>query len=105
MRDQRPEPDQPFFRTLPSTTKSKLQFKTGDFCTLYYAYLVSVRYDVTGSIELQFPSTKVVIEGRHLLPLYEALSDQAVALIREADRESPGSGIALPRSVAVTSLA
>ena len=66
----------------------ELKFKTGDSCTLYYPYLLRSRLDVTGSIDLQFSTDKVVIEGRHLQALYDTLRDKAVKWIREADWES-----------------
>jgi len=50
-----------------------------------------VHYDVTGSIELQFSSAKVVIDGEQLKSLYDALKEQIVVSIREADLESERS--------------
>jgi len=86
----------------------ELKFKTGDSCTLYYPYLLRSRLDVTGSIDLQFSTDKVVIEGRHLQKLYDTLRDKAVKWIREAewddaryhDDEEP-----LVRSIVVTPVA
>jgi hypothetical protein len=87
----------------------ELKFKTGDSCTLYYSYLLRSRLDVTGSIELQFSTDKVVIEGRHLQKLYDTLRDKAVKWIREADwdstRYSDSDKEPFVRSIVVTPVA
>jgi len=100
-----PKPLQPFFSTTtPRALTLELKSKTRDCWALSYAYLLSVHYDVTGSIELQFSSAKVVIEGRELQPLYDALKNQTVTSIREADLDGgmAGSGATFVRSIAVT---
>lgn len=76
------------FMTLSSAEGLELRFKTGDSCTLYYPYLLRSRLDITGSIELQFSTDKVVIEGTHLRKLYDPLKDKHVSWIREADWDS-----------------
>jgi hypothetical protein len=86
------KPSLPFFKTGHARVLTlELQSKTRDFWALSYAYLLSVHYDVTGSIELQFSSAKVVIEGEQLKSLYDALKEQIVVSIREADLESERS--------------
>jgi hypothetical protein len=56
------KPSLPFFKTGHARVLTlELQSKTRDCWALSYAYLLSVHYDVTGSIELQFSSAKVVI--------------------------------------------
>ena len=83
----------------------ELRFKTGDSCTLYYPYLLRSRLDITGSIELQFSTDKVVIEGRHLQRLYDSLKEKRVSWIREADWDSAryrDDEEPLVRSIAVT---
>jgi len=68
------KPPLPFFKTGQSRVLTlELQSKTRDCWALSYAYLLSLHYDVTGSIELQFSSAKVVIEGQQLKSLYDAL--------------------------------
>jgi hypothetical protein len=67
-------PPLPFFKTDHARVLTlELQSKTRDCGALSYAYLLSLHYDVTGSIELQFSSAKVVIEGQQLKSLYDAL--------------------------------
>ena len=98
------KPPLPFFKTGHTRILTlELQSKTRDCWALSYAYLLSLHYDVTGSIELQFSSAKVVIEGRQLKPLYDALKEQTVASIREADLESEQStgGVTFVQSIAV----
>lgn len=86
------KPSLPFFKTGHARVLTlELQSKTRDCWALSYAYLLSVHYDVTGSIELQFSSAKVVIEGEQLKSLYDALKEQIVVSIREADLESERS--------------
>jgi hypothetical protein len=88
------KPPLPFFKTGHARVLTlELQSKTRDCWALSYAYLLSVHYDITGSIELQFSSAKVVIEGQQLKSLYDALKEQTVVSIREADWEcDPSSG-------------
>ena len=98
------KPPLPFFKTGHARVLTlELQSKTRDCWALSYAYLLSVHYDVTGSIELQFSSAKVVIEGQQLKSLYDALKEQTVASIREADLESEQStgGVTFVQSIAV----
>ena len=86
------KPSLPFFKTGHARVLTlELQSKTRDFWALSYAYLLSVHYDVTGSIELQFSSAKVVNDGEQLKSLYDALKEQIVVSIREADLESERS--------------
>ena len=84
-----------------------MQSKTRDCWALSYAYLLSLHYDVTGSIELQFSSAKVVIEGQQLKSLYDALKEQNVVSIREADLEGERSsgGATFVQSIAVNPVA
>jgi len=98
------KPPLPFFKTGHTRVLTlELQSKTRDCWALSYAYLLSLHYDVTGSIELQFSSAKVVIEGQQLKSLYDALKEQTVASIREADLESEQStgGVTFVQSIAV----
>jgi hypothetical protein len=98
------KPPLPFFKTGHARGLTlELQSKTRDCWALSYAYLLSVHYDVTGTIELQFSSAKVVIEGQHLKSLYDALKEQTVVSIREADLESERSsgGASFVQSIAV----
>jgi hypothetical protein len=95
----------PFFKTGHARVLTlELQSKTRDCWALSYAYLLSLHYDVTGSIELQFSSAKVVIEGQQLKSLYDALKEQIVVSIREADSESERSsgGVTFIQSIAVS---
>jgi len=86
------KPSLPFFKTGHARVLTlELQSKTRDCWALSYAYLLSVHYDVTGSIELQFSSAKVVIDGEQLKSLYDALKEQILVSIREADLESERS--------------
>jgi hypothetical protein len=98
------KPPLPFFKTGHTRVLTlELQSKTRDCWALSYAYLLSLHYDVTGSIEIQFSSAKVVIEGQQLKSLYDALKEQTVASIREADLESEQStgGVTFVQSIAV----
>jgi hypothetical protein len=98
----------PFFKTGHARALTlELQSKTRDCWALSYAYLLSVHYDVTGSIELQFSSVKVVIEGQQLKSLYDALKEQTVVSIREADLESERSsgGVTFVQSIVVNPVA
>jgi hypothetical protein len=98
------KPPLPFFKTGHARVLTlELQSKTRDCWSLSYAYLLSVHYDVTGSIELQFSSAKVVVEGQQLKSLYDALKEQTVVSIREADLESERSsgGATFVQSIAV----
>ena len=104
------KPPLPFFKTDHARGLTlELQSKTRDCWALSYAYLLSVHYDVTGSIELQFSSAKVVIEGQQLKSLYDALKEQTVVSIREADLESDrsngGTGMTFVQSIAVNPVA
>jgi hypothetical protein len=104
------KPPLPFFKTGHARGLTlELQSKTRDCWALSYAYLLSVHYDVTGSIELQFSSAKVVIEGQQLKSLYDALKEQTVVSIREADlesdRSSGGTGMTFVQSIAVNPVA
>ena len=98
------KPPLPFFKTGHTRVLTlELQSKMRDCWALSYAYLLSLHYDVTGSIEIQFSSAKVVIEGQQLKSLYDALKEQTVASIREADLESEQStgGVTFVQSIAV----
>jgi hypothetical protein len=98
------KPPLPFFRVGHARALTlELQSKTRDCWALAYAYLLSLHYDVTGSIELQFSSAKVVIEGQQLKSLYDALKEQTVVSIREADLEGEqsSSGVTFVQSIAV----
>ena len=102
------KPALPFFKTGHARVLTlELQSKTRDCWALSYAYLLSLHYDVTGSIELQFSSAKVVIEGQQLKPLYDALKEQTVVSIREADLEGerPTGVVTFVQSVAVNPVA
>jgi hypothetical protein len=99
------KPPLPFFKTGHARVLTlELQSKTRDCWALSYAYLLSLHYDVTGSIELQFSSAKVVIEGQQLKSLYDALKEQIVVSIREADSESERSsgGVTFIQSISVS---
>jgi predicted trehalose synthase len=99
------KPPLPFFKTGHARVLTlELQSKTRDCWALSYAYLPSVHYDVTGSIELQFSSAKVVIEGQQLKSLYDALKEQTVVSIREADAECERSsgGVTFIQSISVS---
>ena len=99
------KPSLPFFKTGHARVPTlELQSKTRDCWALSYAYLLSLHYDVTGSIELQFSSAKVVIEGQQLKSLYDALKEQIVVSIREADSESERSsgGVTFIQSISVS---
>ena len=102
------KPPLPFFKTGHARVVTlELQSKTRDCWALSYAYLLSLHYDVTGSIELQFSSAKVVIEGQQLKSLYDALKEQTVVSIREADLENEQSscGMTFVQSIAVNPVA
>ena len=102
------KPPLPFFKTGHARVLTlELQTKTRDCWALSYAYLLSLHYDVTGSIELQFSSAKVVIEGQQLKSLYDALKEQTVISVREADQDSDraSAGVTFVQSIAVNPVA
>ena len=102
------KPPLPFFRVGHARALTlELQSKTRDCWALSYAYLLSLHYDVTGSIDLQFSSAKVVIEGQQLKSLYDALKEQTVVSIWEADLEGERStgGVTFVQSIAVNPVA
>ena len=102
------KPPLPFFKTGHTRVLTlELQSKTRDCWALSYAYLLSLHYDVTGSIELQFSSAKVVIEGQQLKSLYDALKEQTVISVREADQDSDRAsvGVTFVQSIAVNPVA
>ena len=102
------KPPLPFFKTGHARGLTlELQSKTRDCWALSYAYLLSVHYDVTGSIELQFSSAKLVIESQQLKSLCDALKEQTVVSIRDADSESERSngGVTFIQSIAVNHVA
>jgi len=102
------KPPLPFFKVGHARVLTlELQSKTRDCWALSYAYLLSLHYDVTGSIELQFSSAKVVIEGQQLKSLYDALKEQTVLSIREAESESDrcGGGMTFVQSISVNPVA
>ena len=102
------KPPLPFFKTGHARVLTlELQTKTRDCWALSYAYLLSLHYDVTGSIELQFSSAKVVIEGQQLKSLYDALKEQTVVSVREADQDSDRAsiGVTFVQSIAVNPVA
>ena len=102
------KPPLPFFKTGHARVLTlELQSKTRDCWALSYAYLLSLHYDVTGSIELQFSSAKVVIEGQQLKSLYDALKEQTVVSVREADQDSDRAsiGVTFVQSIAVNPVA
>ena len=101
------KPPLPFFKTGHARVLTlELQSKTRDCWALSYAYLLSLHYDVTGSIGIQFSSAKVIMEGQQLKSLYDALKEQTVVSIREADLEGDNSsvGTAFVQSIAVNSV-
>jgi hypothetical protein len=95
-----------FYRAKPnaSVPTLRLKFKARDALSLCYIHLLSQNYDITGSIELQFSTAKVVIEGKNLEELSEAIDEQSVQFIREADPENdvPGPRGIFIRSITVT---
>ena len=102
------KPPLPFFKTGHAHVLTlELQTKTRDCWALSYAYLLSLHYDVTGSIEIQFSSAKVVIEGQQLKSLYDALKEQTVVSVREADQDSDRAsiGVTFVQSIAVNPVA
>ena len=102
------KPPLPFFKTGHARVLTlELQSKTRDCWALSYAYLLSLHYDVTGSIELQFSSAKVVIEGQQLKSLYDALKEQTVISVREADQDSDRAsvGVTFVQSIGVNPVA
>jgi hypothetical protein len=84
----------------------KLRFKTGNTHSFCYAYLLDQDHDITGSIELQFSNAKVIIEGQYLHRLADALDEQKVTSIREADSDidRPGLKTLFVRSIRFTRL-
>jgi len=102
------KPPLPFFKTGHARVLTlEFQSKTRDCWAPSYAYLLSLHYDVTGSIGIQFSSAKVIMEGQQLKSLYDALKEQTVVSIREAELEGERSsgGVTYVQSIAVNSAA
>lgn len=81
------EPDP--FSTLSADRQQKvmleLRFKDGNAKALAYSYLVSIDFDPSAGIRMDFSGYDVRITGRNLHPLFAGLCAQRVAVVTETD--------------------
>jgi hypothetical protein len=63
----------------------ELRRKSGDALALGYAYLVSIGFNRSGGLVLEFTGHQVKIKGRNLRPLWRGLVQQRVAWLQELD--------------------
>ena len=83
------EEDAPAFSTLSADRQQKvmleLRFKTGNARALAYSYLVSMQFDPSAGIIMDFSGYEVRISGQNLHPLFAGLVAQRVAVVNEID--------------------
>lgn len=60
------------------------RYRSGDAIALSYAYLISVAFDRSKGIALEFSGYRVTVAGRNLVSLYRALLDHRAAHIDES---------------------
>lgn len=65
----------------------ELRFKTGDSEAIAYSYLLSVAFNPSEGIRLDFGGKLATITGRNLRRLYDALVAQRAAFVREIASE------------------
>ena len=63
-----------------------LDYKNGNRDGFPYAYVMRFGYDASGSVSIEMPETTVILNGRNLSALFEALLDHTVELSRCAAR-------------------
>lgn len=63
----------------------ELRFKNGNAKALAYSYLVSIDFDPSKGIRMDFSGYDVGITGRNLHPLFAGLCAQRVAAVNETD--------------------
>ena len=74
--------------------------KTGDQVAFGYSYLV--RADFKGDhIALLFTTDKVIIRGRNLAPLFDALIKQSTAYVAEIDELHAETETGIPKDACV----
>lgn len=83
-----------------------LVFKSGDRLALPYSYLMAIELDVGGNVTLTYPSRRIDIEGRDLVPLHNALLAHLVRRVTEAGSAfDPGAKNTWIKSIVVTAAA
>lgn len=65
-------------------TMLDLRLRTGHRVALPYSYLGRVDFDPSGAIVCAFASTRVVIRGRALSPVYSAITSQTALAVVES---------------------
>lgn len=63
----------------------EFRFKDGNARALPYSYLVSLDFDPSNGIGMDFSGYEVRVAGRNLEPLFTGLVSQRVAVVREVD--------------------
>ena len=63
----------------------ELRFKTGNSRAFAYSYLVSIDFNPSSGIVLDFSGYEVAVSGRNLSSLFAGLVAQRVAVINEMD--------------------
>jgi hypothetical protein len=61
---------------------------TGNHRAFSYAYLSGVEFNPSKGVRLHFPSAEVLIEGRHLGELYDALLVERVERVCEGNADA-----------------
>lgn len=81
--------DQEAYSVLSADRQHKLmvefRFKTGNARAFAYSYLVSIEFDPSKEIRMDFSGYEVRIAGRNLNPLFAGLVAQRVAVVNEMD--------------------
>jgi|GEM_PF-2129589 len=69
-----------------------LRFRDGKRLALPYGYITSVGFDPSNGIEVRMTDQVVTITGRHLLPVYSAITSHTALAIIEAPSQFDEGG-------------
>jgi hypothetical protein len=88
------EPEQVDHRCYSLVSSSRMQklmlelrFKNGNAKAIAYSYLLSVNFDPSHGIVLDFGTLTVKVQGFNLIPVFQGLVAQRIAWIRELESE------------------
>lgn len=85
-----------------ATPALTLRSRDGRLTALPYSYLTAVRFDPSGTIELDFVGYAVSIQGKRLKLVFEALASQsAMELAESAGEFDEGGEAPLLESIAI----
>jgi hypothetical protein len=83
------EEDKPAFSMVSADRQRKIMVEfrmlDGNAKALAYSYMVSIDFDPSKGIGMDFSGYTVAISGRKLRPLFEGLVAQRIAVVREMD--------------------